>query len=553
MRKRSRLSTRLLVGLWCLLAAGASARHYKVYVLTGQSNSLGYTNTQTNTAPGFDPADANVRFWWENWLGAGTNLGNCTNTITTLMAQQGGASSLNQYSNNTHWGPEIGFGRMMYKAGERDFMVVKCSRNGGGNSYWDKLGADPHMYTNVFNAVSNAVAALVSEGHTFEMAALLYLQGEGNGTNPEANEAGNRFHTLLTNLQHDLPHATRMRGYLAGIASSTQNTLGTTLRRFDEIYGAHAPEIVLFDDQDLGDEVASDGVHFIRSAKLCIGARFADAVLGRLAYYDATLTQTNADPILQGWSQDPPGSLPGGVTTSGTNVWQIDDQSAANHLLYSRPFSTNLVSWANGLGWTFTVRSRLLSNNSGTKSWLMMYGDLTNRWALWAEITNSNQLLLSWTNREIQRDEGFILLSNYQNEYHDFGLQHNGGNGSATVLFDGVAITNLPPFKSLGGFPQGIHWGAGVHGGGTVKAEWQKVSFTLDNFSTTAAGFTSSNTVQVQFTSRSNYTYALCRSTNLLDWSSLSTNVAGSGGTTTANDNAPPLPAPAFYRVRMNP
>ncbi len=554
MRDSSKPSKCLVVGFLCLLAVGASARHYKVYVLTGQSNSLGYTNTQTNSSPGFDPADGSVRFWWENWSNAVTKLGDCTNTLTSLMVQQGGAPSLNSYANNSHWGPEIGFGRMLYKAGERDFMVVKCSRNGGGNSYWDKFGADPHMYKNLSNAVCSAVTALESEGHTFEIAGLLYLQGEGNTNNTEANDAGNRFNALLTNLQSDLPHATRMRGYIAGIAKSPQNTLATTLRRFDEIYGARAPEIVLFDDLDLADEVSppDDNVHFIRSAKLCIGARFADAVQGRLANYDATLTLTNADPVLQGWSQNPT-SLPGNVSASGTNAWQINDQSSGNYLVYSRTFSSNLSSWANGLGWSLSVRSRLLTNNSGAKSWVMMYGDLTNRWALWAEITNSNQILLSWTNQNTLREEGFIALSNYQNDFHEFRLHHKGGNGNATVLLDGVVITNLPPFKSQGGFPQGIHWGAGVHNNGKVQAEWEAVSFALDNFSILAPKSSSSNTVQVQFASRSNYTYALYRSTNLLDWSSLSTNLPGNEGLSTATDNVAPISPKAFYRVRMNP
>ena len=200
-----KLSSTLIYPLACVLAAlppiPAAGAHFKLYVLTGQSNSLGTTNgTETDKSPGSDPADAQIKFWWENWASASTSLGNCTNRIVPLSVQQGGYYA----GSATHWGPEFGFGRALWKAGARNFMILKCSRGSGGNSYWHKPAADHHMYDKVRNAVSNAVTVLTNQGHTFEIVGLIYLQGEGN-VSTEANEAGARFRLLLDNLRVDLP------------------------------------------------------------------------------------------------------------------------------------------------------------------------------------------------------------------------------------------------------------------------------------------------------------------------------------------------------------
>ena len=43
------------------------AAHVDLYVLTGQSNSLGTTaGGEADVSPGIDPADAQVKFFWSN-------------------------------------------------------------------------------------------------------------------------------------------------------------------------------------------------------------------------------------------------------------------------------------------------------------------------------------------------------------------------------------------------------------------------------------------------------------------------------------------------------
>jgi len=538
----------------------AGAGHFRVYLLTGQSNSLGTSNgSETDKSPGSDPADAQIKFWWENWGGAGSLIGSCTNTITPLQVQQGGYYA----GSATHWGPEFGFGRALWKAGQRDFMIIKCSRGGGGNSYWHKSSADHHMYDYVRHAVSNAVTVLTNQGHTFEISGVLYLQGESNNST-EASEAGARFRALLDNLRADLPNARRMKGYIAGVAKSASGVdINLTLGRHDAVYGQYAPEIVFFSDVDLADEVVpADSLHFNVRAKLAIGARFADAVLGRFACYNADLVATNAEnPILQGWSETTNTAATAQAIAGLTpdpgftnNAWQIDDGSASvRGYYYSRQLSTNQCSWASGLGWALTTRSRLVTGYGGGKAWFIQYGDAVNRWLLWAQLDAANQLVLSWDKDSATLGAtNVVVQSNYDGQYHEFAIGHPPGAGAATMLFDGQAIGSTLPIAATGALPSGVHWGT-ASTAGTVKANWQRVEFRLGGFSLSGAVWTGPKTLQVQFPSQANRTYGLFRSTDLLDWSSVLTNIPGTGAPVWASDTNATASSQALYRVRMNP
>lgn len=200
-----------------VLAGGGSAMadHVRLFVLTGQSNSLGTTAAgEADVSPGSDPADAHVRFFWHNRADAVTSLGDSGGVFVPLQAQQGGYYS----GSATHWGPEIAFGRTLYRAGVRNFGIIKASRGGGGNTLWSKDDGG-HMYSHLVSTVQAATDALVADGHTFEIAGLLYVQGESDGA-AEADIAGQRFKKFVENLRSDLPEAAGMRAVIGGIAAA---------------------------------------------------------------------------------------------------------------------------------------------------------------------------------------------------------------------------------------------------------------------------------------------------------------------------------------------
>ena len=82
-----------------------------VYVLTGQSNSLGTCYAEvadgTDYTPGNDTADAATPFFWNNMLNATTAIGDSDGAITTLQTQQGYDTGTTY--NPVFWGPRIRF------------------------------------------------------------------------------------------------------------------------------------------------------------------------------------------------------------------------------------------------------------------------------------------------------------------------------------------------------------------------------------------------------------------------------------------------------------
>lgn len=277
--------------LW-LLVSTASATHYKLFVLTGQSNSLGTTNgSESDVSPGDDPADARIRFFWHNVADASTSLGDSGGVFTPLQPQQGGYYA----GSATHWGPEIDFGRSLVRAGVENVAIVKASRGGGGNTNWSKA-AGGHMYAHVVATVTAAANALTAAGDTFEIAGLLYVQGESD-TTAEADIAGTRFLELVDNLRTDLPNATNMKAVIGGIAAA--GAARDTVRARHAAIADATAYIDFFSNLDLQAAV-TDGLHFNKAAKLRIGRRFTQAFFsnntvsrhyGKLVFIGDSITQ----------------------------------------------------------------------------------------------------------------------------------------------------------------------------------------------------------------------------------------------------------------------
>jgi len=278
------------------------AKHYKLFVLTGQSNSLGVTNGgEADPTSGYDAADDKVIFAWHNVVSASQSLGHSGQTLTPAKTtadftsykdQQGGVYA----GSATHWGPETEFIRTLKRAGVEDFGVIKVSRGGGGNEHWDKASGG-HMYTEIVDTVTEATASLTAAGHTYSIVGLLYLQGESNNTTT-ANIADTRFKNLIDNLRTDLPNASTMHGVIGGIAAGGAAHRDTTRARHASIATSSA-YIDFFSTLDQQTSL-HDGLHYNRAAKIIVGNRFAQAFLnttvvdrhyGNLVFMGDSITQ----------------------------------------------------------------------------------------------------------------------------------------------------------------------------------------------------------------------------------------------------------------------
>lgn len=256
-------------------AALVIAKRVKVFVLTGQSNSLGTTADpgEKDVSPGENPLDAGIPFFWSNRStragdGPAILYGDSAGKIVSLRAQQG------EGENPQFWGPEIGFGRRLSAAGVTDILIVKASRGGGGNGFWLKGSRNDQMYRHVVATVGQALSAL-PKGTDSEIAALLYVQGESDSES-EAEASGKRLRLLAQSLRADLPHAERMKVLVGGIAAAGAND--DLVRAQQSELPAIDPTFRYIDTLDLRPQLY-DGLHFNKSAKLEIGRRLADAWL----------------------------------------------------------------------------------------------------------------------------------------------------------------------------------------------------------------------------------------------------------------------------------
>ncbi len=263
------------------MAGAAHAKTLRLFVLTGQSNSLGTpTTTDTNMIlPRVlaHPADAQVPFFWDN-TADGTPAGDAglgaSGGWTNICPQKGGYYAWS----DDHWGPEVGFARLLWDAGYRDFGIVKASRGGGGNSFWNKTNAEHHMYDKVVNTVSNAVFTLPAGYTAHQIVGLLYLQGESNDAT-EANEADVRFSMLMTNLQTDLANASGMKAVFGQIASDTSgNRLTTTQKQL--ALAAARPDIGFAQSAGLTvHNVDGQSVHYNADSLIVMGERMASEAM----------------------------------------------------------------------------------------------------------------------------------------------------------------------------------------------------------------------------------------------------------------------------------
>ncbi len=255
----------------------------KIFVLTGQSNSLGTLGTtdvgMRHGAIGTHPAEqaGGVPFYWDNrsdGTPAGDTALGASAGWTVLGAQTGGLYA----GNDDHWGPEIGFARKLWNAGYRHFAIVKASRGGGGNSFWQKGSADDHMYQHVVATVNAAVANLPAGYHAHRIAGLLYAQGESNGST-EASEADSRFSELLANLKTDLAQSSALIGVFGEIAGSGTNRDTT---RTEQLALANSRADIGYAESTGLSVHNQDGlsVHYDAESQVLLGERIAAEVIG---------------------------------------------------------------------------------------------------------------------------------------------------------------------------------------------------------------------------------------------------------------------------------
>lgn len=280
------------MALGLLLACGAGAEVLHVYILTGQSNSLGAVKGDPlpdellqaySTAQGGKP----VLMWNGNMSGSVSANEASKNLVVPDEGKQWEvvAPQLPAYGAKC-MGPEFGFAYTMRRlcGGKTgDMAIIKCSRDGGGNEQWAK---GQSLYGLLLNSVRTALANTDKKYDKMALEGILYLQGESNRS---AEAADTRFLSFCEDLRKDIKakpiKGRKLQGGLKKAVvgecatwgtqnNATVNATAATMRRMAEADAAHRGFVVT---RDLDKITAGDGlgVHYDGVSQLTIGARFA--------------------------------------------------------------------------------------------------------------------------------------------------------------------------------------------------------------------------------------------------------------------------------------
>lgn len=283
--------------LFSLLAAAVlmpsvSAKVLHVYLLTGQSNSLGAVKGDPlpdellqlySTEQGGRP----VLMWNGNMSGSVSANEASKNLVVPDEGKQWEpvAPQLPAYGAKC-MGPEFGFAYTMRRlsgTNAEDIAVIKCSRDGGGNEQWAK---GQSLYGLLLNSVHTALERLDKKYDTVVLEGVLYLQGESNRT---AEGADTRFLSFCEDLRKDIKakplkgrklHVNLKKAVVGECATwgtqnnATVNATAAAMRRMAEADAGHRGFVVT---RDLDKITAGDGlgVHYDGVSQLTIGARFA--------------------------------------------------------------------------------------------------------------------------------------------------------------------------------------------------------------------------------------------------------------------------------------
>lgn len=490
--------------LICLLleaAAPCCAKQLDVYILTGQSNSLGTTNQEAPFDPGTHPADAQTDLFWSNVFSATSSdpssivlYGDSGNAVSTLQMQQGDGN------NPRFWGPEFGMARTLFDTGSSNVVIIKISRGGGGNSSW--LPTTGHMYNHILQQADIALTGLQTRGDTFQVKGFMYLQGESNNAS-EAAAADTRLQALIDGVKSHINAnyanaASDMYAVVGEIAASQATAPRMTTTNLQEALAASSSQIAFFRTRD--QPLKSDGIHFGTMAKLEIGRRFGDAFNSQawvedpylVAGYSAKEGGIHAipHPIAQGLQEGGAGSVGvtmGEVNDGGIPAWRILDNSRGTNPEYRLSLKSADFQEMFDNGWTFKAMAKVISGG-GSASWSVVGAANDPGWGIAGGAGNTIGFQLARVNGDelevrLWSDQPAINLGpGSANQYHTLELR---GLARATLFdfyIDGQlqsARQELTSGAGILGNDNALIFNSGSIGGTGREVFWSEVSLTI--------------------------------------------------------------------------
>lgn len=363
--------TILLLPLAIALFGAAEAKTLQLYILTGQSNSLGSVKGSPASSALLEQYKSNgsTRFWHNNF---NKDSGNSVDYQPPASSSWGAVTPQICGTGSSHYncmGPEYGFAAMMERkgwslegtaSGDADMGIVKTSLDGGGYSYWNK---GTKAYNTIISTIREACENALANGYdNVEIMGVMYLQGESNAND---NNIANSFLTFLDNLQADISRdgvdTARLASHQAILGEQALwNTTNVTNTATGDVTGGfngnegkagttrdqqHAlaqenDNMGWVPTRDLAKITSGDsmGVHYDGKSQITIGARYAYEA-AKLAGYDVgTVRSGNYDAALASTDAWMNGRLP----SASVAVWDAASSAKDNMVSSSAGINASL-------------------------------------------------------------------------------------------------------------------------------------------------------------------------------------------------------------------
>lgn len=252
-RKITCQSFALLIVLFvvALSPLAVGAKRVKVFLLGGQSNMFGVGGVAAELEPPYNALFRKVKIW---------NLN--TNHWKPLSAK------------GSKFGPELSFGHSMSQAfPECDIRLVKYAASGTA-LYNDWAPTSGEQYLAFMDTVRAALGALRSNNVDFEIAGMLWLQGESDAQEKQGAEYQKNLIAFIEHMRTEF-ETPEMRFIIARVRDFYgKGEQAEMVRDAQEYVADHDENIEWFDTDDCGSLVK--GGHYESNGLIQIGKRFAE-------------------------------------------------------------------------------------------------------------------------------------------------------------------------------------------------------------------------------------------------------------------------------------
>jgi arylsulfatase A-like enzyme/methionine-rich copper-binding protein CopC len=263
----------------CILAASvltASADHYQVYLLGGQSNGNGRADAAQLTAP-LSAVQTDVRLYYLNNQDENSVL---PEEQWIDLAPGSGHGTTLYYA--TEFGPEVSFGRAMADAKPTENIAIIKYTHGGTNLY-SQWSASGDKYATFVTTVQAALAALTTAGDTYELRGMLWQQGEADTGGTAADNYQSNLTDLIARVRTDLNGGAAFPFVIGSLSDSQYSNITTAgsgpykVRQAQEAVAAADATVGIVLTDGFG--IQSDGIHFDHNGQVALGQGHAARML----------------------------------------------------------------------------------------------------------------------------------------------------------------------------------------------------------------------------------------------------------------------------------